>query len=52
MDAQIEFCVGLAQKGDDLLITYGYQDNAAYVLRMPDKVLDYLEYEELTTATT
>jgi hypothetical protein len=52
MDAQIEFCVGLAQKGNDLLITYGYQDNAAYVLRMPDKVLDYLEYEELTTATT
>ena len=47
MEAQIEFSCGLAQKGDDLLITYGYQDNAAYVLRMPIKVLDQLEYVKL-----
>lgn len=49
MDAQIEFNCGLAQKGDDLLITYGYQDNAAYVLRMPIKVLDQLEYDNFTS---
>jgi hypothetical protein len=47
MDARIEFNCGLAQKGDDFLITYGYQDNAAYVLRMPTKVLNQLEYEQL-----
>ena len=45
MSAQIEFVVGLAQKDDDLLISFGYQDNASYVLRMPIKTLDKLEYE-------
>lgn len=29
----IEFCCGLAEYGDDLLITFGAQDNAAYILR-------------------
>lgn len=47
MDTQIEFCVGLAQNGDDFLISFGYQDNASYVLKMPTKTLNYLEYENL-----
>lgn len=47
MNAQIEFCVGLAQKDDDFLISFGYQDNASYVLKMPTNVLDQLEYVDL-----
>jgi hypothetical protein len=35
MDGIIEFCCGLAIYGDDILITYGFQDNASYLLRMP-----------------
>lgn len=47
MDTQIEFCCGLAEKDNNLLISFGFQDNAAYVLKMPTKVLDYLQYENL-----
>jgi hypothetical protein len=47
MDAMIEFNCGLAEKGDDLLITFGYQDNAAYILKMPKIILDKIEYEKL-----
>tara|TARA_R100001244_G_C5161871_1_gene131082 strand:+ start:146 stop:1225 length:1080 start_codon:yes stop_codon:yes gene_type:complete len=47
MDAMIEFNCGMAERGDDLLITFGYQDNAAYILSMPKSVLDKIEYEEL-----
>ena len=47
MDAMIEFNCGLAEKDDNLLITFGYQDNAAYILSMPKIVLDKIEYEKL-----
>jgi hypothetical protein len=33
LDAQIEFCVGAAVLGDDILISFGFQDNAAFVLK-------------------
>lgn len=33
MNAKIEFACGLARYGGDLLITFGFQDNASYVLR-------------------
>jgi hypothetical protein len=39
MEAEIEFAVGMAEYGDNYLITFGYQDNAAYILRVPKKVL-------------
>ena len=45
MDAQIEFNCGLAIKDDNFIITYGYQDNAAYALKMPIDLLDKLEWE-------
>ena len=45
MAAQIEFACGLAVKGNDLIITYGYQDNAAYALKMPISLLNELEWE-------
>ena len=47
MDAMIEFNCGLAEKDDNLIITFGYQDNAAYVLSMPKVVLNKIEYEKL-----
>ena len=47
MDAMIEFNCGLAEQGDNLLITFGYQDNAAYILKMPKIILDKIEYEKL-----
>ena len=32
-------------KDDNFIITYGYQDNAAYALKMPTKLLDNLNWE-------
>ena len=50
LDARIEFCVGAAKLGDDLLLSFGFQDNAAFVLRVPklvveDMILEALAYE-------
>lgn len=39
MGAKIEFCCGMASLGDNLLITFGFQDNAAYLLGMPKEML-------------
>jgi predicted GH43/DUF377 family glycosyl hydrolase len=39
MGAKIEFACGLANYGDNLLITFGFQDNAAYVLKCPKKIV-------------
>lgn len=39
MDAKIEFACGLASYGNDLLITFGFQDNAAYILKCPKQVI-------------
>lgn len=45
MAAKIEFCCGLAVQGRDLLVTFGYQDNAAYILKFDFEVLNNLEWE-------
>lgn len=34
MNMKIEFCCGLAKYQDDFLITFGAQDNAAYILKI------------------
>jgi hypothetical protein len=39
MGAKIEFCCGMAEYQDKLLITFGFQDNAAYLLGMPKDIL-------------
>jgi len=46
MDAQVEFSVGMCRYGvDDILITFGFQDNAAYILKTPLKVIeDFLDF--------
>jgi hypothetical protein len=35
MNAKVEFCIGLAEYKDSYLITFGFQDNAAYILKSP-----------------
>lgn len=47
LDARIEFCVGAAKLGDDLLLSFGFQDNAAFVLRVPKIVVEDLILEAL-----
>ena len=39
MTGHVEFCVGLAEYKGDLLITFSFQDNAAYILKVSPKVL-------------
>ena len=39
LDAHVEFAVGMCYRGDELLITFGFQDNAAYILSMPQELL-------------
>jgi hypothetical protein len=40
MGGHVEFCVGLAQQGIDFLMSFGFQDNAAYLLKFPEKVFE------------
>ena len=47
LDARIEFCVGAAMYEDDLLVSFGFQDNAAFVLRVPHLVVEDLIMEAL-----
>jgi hypothetical protein len=51
LDGQVEFAVGAAIQGEDLLISFGFQDNAAFVLRVPklvveDLITEGLQYEQ------
>lgn len=48
LDAQIEFCAGASVYGEDLLVSFGFQDNAAFVLRVPKLVVEDLILEALT----
>ena len=44
LDAQVEFAIGICQLNDDVIITFGFQDNAAYVLRCPiSTVMNFIE---------
>lgn len=40
MNANIEFCCGMAVKGENVYISFGYQDNAAFILKT---TLDVIE---------
>jgi hypothetical protein len=48
LDARVEFCVGATKQGEDLLLSFGFQDNAAFVLRVPKLVVEDLILEALT----
>jgi hypothetical protein len=47
LDGRVEFAVGAAKQGKDLLISFGFQDNAAFVLRVPKLVVEDLITEGL-----
>lgn len=40
MGAHVEFAVGMCEYNDSILITLGYQDNAAYLLRIPKSAFE------------
>jgi len=40
MGAHVEFCVGLAIHNGNMLMTFGFQDNAAYLLKFDESVLE------------
>jgi FkbM family methyltransferase len=42
MGADIEFCCGAAWQDHNLLVTFGYQDNAAFLLKIPGNLLDQI----------
>jgi hypothetical protein len=50
LDTPIEFCVGAAIQGNDLLLSFGVQDNAAFVLRTPASVVNEIISEALKNA--
>jgi len=39
MGGDVEFAVGLAQQGSDFLLTFGFQDNAAFLLKFPEEII-------------
>jgi hypothetical protein len=47
LDAKIEFVCGAAIYGDDLLLSWGFQDNAAMVLQIPGRLVDEMITEAL-----
>jgi hypothetical protein len=47
LDGRIEFAAGAAKYGDDLLVSFGFADNCAYVLQIPKHVVDQLVAEAL-----
>lgn len=40
LNMKIEFCCGMCEYKNDFLITFGAQDNAAYILRVPKFVVE------------
>ena len=40
MDGEIEFGCGLTFYKGDMLVTFGFQDNAAFILRVPEHMVD------------
>jgi hypothetical protein len=48
LDARIEFAAGAAILEKDLLISFGFQDNAAFILKVPNVVLVEMIQEALS----
>jgi len=47
LDAKIEFCAGAAKLKEDLLISFGFQDNAAFILKVTKDVVEQMIEEAL-----
>ncbi len=50
LDARIEFATGAAIFEEDLLISFGFQDNTAFVLRTPKQLIDEMIVEAMDYA--
>ena len=48
LDARIEFCVGAAVFKDDLLLSFSFQDNAAFILHTPGALIDEIIREAIS----
>jgi hypothetical protein len=48
LDGQIEFCAGAAVVDNKLLVGFGFQDNAAFVLEVPEVLVNQLVEEALS----
>jgi hypothetical protein len=43
MGAKIEFCCGMTEYNGNILITFGYQDNAAFIMQAPTNfIIDFI----------
>jgi hypothetical protein len=42
LDGEIEFCAGLAEYKGDLLVTFAFQDNCSFIIRMPEVMIPTL----------
>ena len=43
MTAKIEFCIGLALYKQDILITFGFQDNCSFIVKInKDSLIDFI----------
>lgn len=43
MNGHVEFAVGMCRKNDDILITFGFQDNAAYIAKIKfDHIVEFI----------
>lgn len=40
MGGEIEFCCGMTEYKDDILVSFGFQDNAAYLLKIPKQYFE------------
>jgi hypothetical protein len=40
LDAKIEFCAGMTKYKNNFLISFGYQDNASYILKVPENFIE------------
>jgi hypothetical protein len=40
MNGHVEFCVGMCRHKNNILMTFGFQDNASYLLKVPEKVVE------------
>jgi len=40
MSGHVEFSIGMVKRNNEFLVSFGFQDNAAYVLRVPETVVE------------
>lgn len=48
LDTRIEFCVGAAILGENLLVSFGVQDNCAFILEVPKNVVNEIITEAMS----